>query len=66
MKFYPIGESSEASTYLGNFDNFKGMESIFNCFRNYINDDIKNAFYHTRKLLNNTRKKYMKHLYTWV
>ena len=29
---------------------------------NYITDDIKNAFYHVRILLNNIRKKYLKNI----
>ena len=51
------------------------MESIFNSTLkkmvlkinyvsniNYITDDIKNAFYHVRILLNNTRKKYFRNI----
>ena len=34
----------------------KDMESIFNCIQNYITDNIKNAFYHIRIHLNNTKK----------
>ena len=36
------------------------MDSICNCIHNYITDDIKNAFYHIRILLNNTRNTYLK------
>ena len=42
-----------------NFDNFKNMESIFNCIHNNTTYDIKNEFYNIRILLNNTRKKYL-------
>ena len=40
-------------------DNPKDMKSVFNCIHNYISDDIKNAFYHIRIILSNTRKKYL-------
>ena len=36
------------------------MDSISNCIHNCIADDIKNAFYHIRILLNNARNTYLK------
>ena len=61
--FPPIPRSRQRSARWRNnvnFDNFKDMESTLNCIHNYITDDIKNAFYHTRTILNNTRKKFLK------
>ena len=36
------------------------MEYTFNFILNYIADNINNAFYHIRILLNDTRKNYLK------
>ena len=61
--FPPIPRSRQRSARCRNnvnFDNLKDMESIFNCIHNYTSDYIKNAFYHIRILLKNTRKKHLK------
>ena len=58
----PLPSSRQKSAHCRgniNFDNFKDMESIFNCIHNYITDHIKNASYHIQMLLINTVKKYL-------
>ena len=57
--FPPFPRSKQRFARYRHNVNFEDMESIFNYIHNYITDDIKNAFYHIRVLLNNTRRKYL-------